>query len=425
MDSKMVNLSSSPSSSSLIICLLIFEVTPEIQVDKHDRSNFDVLKLFYFIFIYYTISKKFVDAKFLVRCYPSLSEFLGFASHNNNSVYIKTTISVVMSYVKLLQVNSSYTCLSLFPAMTIGFILVLRKKLQQGDGGGANAGSGGDLGSGKEMKKAEGQEHDEGEASGGRGGHLLGGGKEMNRAEVHELVTGVPCWVFYIMWQSLGADNFTVSLFLLFLSFTLGALMEMVTRLELSGAAPASALLRKASLLVLLVAVHAVAVELLGEQVVLFILPELAPLLLWLSVHIDRAKEGPIVTADKITWNKNVLIVLITVALPVVLACLAVTMDDSIFSWAAKVVVSCGSSGLLVSYLAFMIPQWQGQDANATPFLDETVELLKIWTKVLLITAAALLVPTSVAAVRLDLHEQMRAAPVEFFNKYVTPTSAL
>lgn len=278
------------------------------------------------------------------------------------------------------------------------------------------------------MKKAEGQEHDEGEASTGRGCDLLGGGKEMNKAEVHEFVTSVSCWMFYIVRQFHKADNFTVSLFLFFLSYILGALTEMMTRLTLSCAGPggalASALLRKASLVVLLVAVHAVAVELLGEQVVLFILPELAPLLLWLSVHVDHAKEGPIMTADKITLNGNVLIVL-TVALPVVLACLAATMNESIFSWVAKVVVSCGSSGLLAFYIAFMISQWQGQDANATPFLEETVKLLKIWANVLLITAAALLVPTSVSAVRLDLQEQMRAAPAEFFNKYVAPTSAL
>jgi hypothetical protein len=433
MDSKMVNVSSPPLSSSIILCLLIFEVMTLIQADKLDRSSFEVLDLFYFyLFCDYVL--KFVGGGFELPCYPWLTKFLCFVRHDNNSLYIMTTISTVISYVELFQVNSSYICLALFPAIMIGFILVLRKKLnrrhgsQQCDDGEASTGSGGDLGSGKEMKKAEGQEH--GEASAGHGGDLLGGGTmEMNKAEVHELVTDISCWMFYIIRQFLTADNFTVSLFLLFLSFNLGALTEMVTRLMLSGVAPggtpASALLRKASLLVLLVAVHAVAVEFLGEQVVLFILPELAPLLLWLSVHIDRAKEGPIVTAHKIALNRNVLIFLITVALPVVLACVAVTMDESIFSWVAKVVVSCGSSGHLVCYFAFMIPQWQGQDANATPFLEETVKLLKIWTKVLLITAAALVVPTSVAAVRLDLYEQMRAAPVEFFNKYVTPTSAL
>lgn len=60
-------------------------------------------------------------------------------------------------------------------------------------------------------------------------------------------------------------------------------------------------------------------------------------------------------------------------------------------------------------YAVFMLRQWPAHGtAKATvSCLEEAAQLLKFWADALLVVAAALLVPTSLAAVRL-LHEQAR-----------------
>lgn len=95
MDSKMLNASSPALSSPVVVCFLIFEVTPLIQADRRNRSYFEVLEFFYFIYFSCYYMPKYVGGKFQLPCFPSLSEF-------NNSVYTNTTIFVVISYVELL-----------------------------------------------------------------------------------------------------------------------------------------------------------------------------------------------------------------------------------------------------------------------------------------------------------------------------------
>uniref|UniRef100_A0ACD5XPZ3 Uncharacterized protein n=1 Tax=Avena sativa TaxID=4498 RepID=A0ACD5XPZ3_AVESA len=242
-----------------------------------------------------------------------------------------------------------------------------------------------------------------------------------------------------------ATDRFVVSQFLLFLSSTLGVLTRMMIRLPAGAspdAAPASELLQKSFLLLLLVTVHTVAAEALGEDVVLVCMPEVVPVLLWLSIHLDR--ESPIISVDKIKLHKNVLIPF-SAATIASLAYLAASMDESGLSRCTTTMVACGVSGLLTYYVVFMLDQWPGQqpsvsnnlvaadtgledtcenqvgkDKGATASSEaavqseeqagssqEAMQLLMFWANALLTVAAALLLLKYVVARRLGLQEPL------------------
>ncbi|TVU20972.1 hypothetical protein EJB05_30579, partial [Eragrostis curvula] len=232
-------------------------VTPLIEADEDDQLYFTV-----FWCINYTV---YINRGLELPRFKLLEDSLGFTCSNDIKIYIETAVVVVVSYVSLLGVNWSYIWLAVFPIIAIGFIIALRNELNRQSGSQQHDDRGGEEG-GKEMKKAEGQE------------------------------------AFHL------SDSFAISQFLLFFSFMLGALTRMMTRLSLTravpGVAPASVLLRKASLVVLLVTVHAGAAELLGENVILFILPELVPVLLWFSIHLYCC-DGSIITVEKIRAHRN------------------------------------------------------------------------------------------------------------------------
>lgn len=171
----------------------------------------------------------------------------------------------------------------------------------------------------------------------------------------------------------------------------LGALTMMMTRLVETGRAiahrgivPASELLWKASLVVLLVAVHAVAAELLGENALLLCMPEILPVLLWLSVRLDTADDR-----IKLVLDSN----LLPAAPPVVLAMLAT--GEPLLYWYRKALLSCVVSALLTFYVYFMLCQWPGGQRDRTltgSSLQHAVIHLKSWAKVLLKAVAVLLI---------------------------------
>jgi len=287
--------------------------------------------------------------------------------------------------MSLLIVNWSYIWLVVFPVTAIGFIAALCSELSHQSTGSQRQGDDGEAGAGRKL------------------------------AEGLEAAALVPYWALCMIAQ-LHIDKFAVSQFLLFFSFMLGALTMMMSRLVLTGAAdggvaPASELLRKASLVVLLVAVHAVAAELLGENVLLFCLPEIAPVLLWFSVRLDGdGGAGVITAAAEIKLEGRVLAVL-GAAPASALALLANYMDESVlFYWITKALVSCGISGLLVYYLVFLLCQWPGQDGTTTPFGKEAAKLLMFWANVLLIAASTLLFTFLLVAAGVVLQEPMAAA---------------
>uniref|UniRef100_A0A453JI92 Uncharacterized protein n=1 Tax=Aegilops tauschii subsp. strangulata TaxID=200361 RepID=A0A453JI92_AEGTS len=97
-----------------------------------------------------------------------------------------------------------------------------------------------------------------------------------------------------------ATDRFTISQFLLFLSFILAALTSMMKRLPTDvspGIAPASELLHKTLLVLLLVTAHTVAAEALGEEVILLCMPEVIPVvLIWFSIHHGSVSDQVIET---------------------------------------------------------------------------------------------------------------------------------
>ncbi|CAD6231407.1 unnamed protein product [Miscanthus lutarioriparius] len=305
----------------------------------------------------------------------------------NVRIYIETAIVVVISYVALLIVNWSHIWLVIFPVIAIGFIVALCSQLSHQDQAG---------GSKKQSNDGE------GEATAPSG----------KKAEGLEAVALVPFWALCVMGH-FHADKFAVSQFLLFFNFMLGALTMMITRLV--G-------LATASLVVLLVAVHAVAAELLGENALLYCLPEIVPVLLWLSVRLD-CDDRAIITATaadrikQLDLGRRVLILLNAAPAKVLSAMLAAgNMEEPVLYWCSKALVSCAVSALLTLYTVFMVCQWPGGQRDGTlvtvtaASLQEAVELLKYWANVLLAAVATLLVFTSLASFQLVLLQEPAAS---------------
>lgn len=341
----------------------------------------------------------------------------------NIRIYRDTAVIVSISYVLLLDINLSYLWLSIFPAIAIVFICALCIKLRP---------------------PCEG--HERPESSNGDHGTTIPGSEKALQA-----MGAVPFLALLAMAQldDSTADRFAISQFLLFLSTTVGALTYMMMRLLTGvspGVAPASELLHKAFLLLVLVTVHTVAAEALGEDVVLFCILEVGPVLLWFILHLDR--DSSIISIDKIKGHKNSLIVSSAVVIAL-LVYLATSMDESGLSICTSIMVACGVSGILTYYVAFMLNQWspwqqsvvsknvganisihhttslqsekqvgKNEGAAATSIVlvqseeqagssEEAVQLLLFWANALLIAAAALLLLKYIVARRLGQQEPL------------------
>uniref|UniRef100_A0A0D9V0M1 Uncharacterized protein n=1 Tax=Leersia perrieri TaxID=77586 RepID=A0A0D9V0M1_9ORYZ len=370
---------------------LNFQVEPLLTADEdhQHRNHTHIMRIIPFVILSLnTLSYVVLDLPLPHRLKPQR------ISNSNIRVYIDTAVVVVISYVSLLVINADFIALAVFPFIALAFIVSLCNALRRVNGGEAETSS-------SSTSKSVGE-----------------GKKTTEEAEQLEAISVVPYWVLCLM-AHFRAESFAVSQFLLFLSTTLGALMLMMARLvPAGGVAQASELLRKASLVVLLVTVHAMAAELLGENVVLFCMPEVVPALLWFSINIDR--DSPVVTVDRIVkLNRNWLICVGGVA-AAGFAYLAGSVDELGVSRCVMALVSCGVSGILVYYVVFMLRQWPAHGTAAGKvngsYLEEAVQLLRFWANILLLAAAALLISTSVAAVRLGLHEQAVPALRKFLN---------
>ncbi|EEE54519.1 hypothetical protein OsJ_01663 [Oryza sativa Japonica Group] len=276
------------------------------EFEEHNLQFTSIIPLFFF---YSYISKFLSDLQGqplpLVKLYArALHRFTSCSSSKSRAslrIYMDTAVVVVLSYLSLLKINLSYIWLAVFPTLTLAFIAALFNEELRGD------------------RRAAVAEEDD-----------AGGGK---------------------ITRSSSRRCFAVSQFLLFLGSTLGALALMAARLsQLAGAAPglapASELLRRATLVVMLVTAHAAAAELLGEATIaLLCLPELAPALFWFTLHLD-GESSPAATIDGIKSHRNVLSVLAAAAVASV-AYLAAAMGERGLSVSTITMVSCGVSGLL------------------------------------------------------------------------------
>ncbi|OEL26395.1 hypothetical protein BAE44_0012587 [Dichanthelium oligosanthes] len=320
-----------------------------------------------------------------------LDHFPDFKWPNNSRIYIEAIVVVAISYLSLLLLNWSYISLVVFPSMAICFIVAMCTALNRQSGS---------------------KQTDDGNKVCVATSSYQGDGNGIKKTNMLEAVVIVLYWALCLM-SHFHPDTFAVSQFLLFLSSILGTLTVMMTQLAQTGAGPG-------------VAPEGLACSAASgrarcdgrtsgrERGALHPAEEFVLMLLWFSVHLDRGNGSFAITADNIKFRRDMLILVSVVA--VAFLALAVTMGKPVFSWGAKVLVSCAISGLLIYYVVFMLCQWPGLDGKVTPFLEDTVKLLMFWANTLLITAAALLVSTPVIVVWIGLHGQMVAAPAEFFR---------
>uniref|UniRef100_A0ACD5YI62 Uncharacterized protein n=4 Tax=Avena sativa TaxID=4498 RepID=A0ACD5YI62_AVESA len=330
-----------------------------------------------------------------VKVFESLKVPTGRA---NFRIYRDTTVIVIISYVLLLDINLSNLWLSIFPAIAIVFIWMLCTKLcppsEAGERADSSSGNHGPtaLASKKALKETI--------SSLKWGAWLRPLHQLMHTGLLKEtMATTLSFFALLGMAQlhDSTANRFAISQFLLFLSTTLGALTNMMMRLPAGispGIVPASELLRKAFLLIVLVTLHTVAAEGLRKDLVWICMLELFPVLLWYSVHLDR--HGPIVSIHKIKPHQNSLIAYGAV----VIALLAYSIEEFGLYSCTSIMMACGLSGVLTYYVVFLLHQWPGQQSAAgnnvqseeqAASSDEAVQLLKFWANALLIVAAALL----------------------------------
>lgn len=380
----------------------------------------------------------------------------------NILIFMDTGAAVLACYVLLLDINWSFIWLIIFPVMGIIFIWALsqltpydrgkdreeagvipcsrKKEGEDREGAGVIPCSQKKEGEDREeagvitySQKEEGEDHEEagvipcsqikegedghGEANQGSKGENLSTGstggssnEKTTRVIILELefigiITFGALWAMdELLLDEHATDKFTISQFLLFLSFMLAALTCMMKRLPAGispGIAPASELLHKTLLVLLLVTAHTVAAEALGEEVILLCMPEVIPaVLIWFSIH-----HGSVTVKVLEAYKRWRILPGAVVALP-----LAIIDESARPAWCTTILVSCAVSGLLAHYVVFMLSHWPGQqpaDDKQDPRkldvqpADEkqdvgkqdpgmlAVELLKHWANDLLIAATA------------------------------------
>lgn len=300
----------------------------------------------------------------------------------NIRIFRDTAVLVIISYLLLLGINLSFAWLAIFPVMAIVFIQALYLKLNR-------------------RKVTPGSSTVD---------------EKSVKTPVELQIIVVATFGALLVMDQLNDDaavGFSISQFLLFLSSTVAALTRMMMKLPADpfpGSAPASELLHKTLLLLLLVTVHTMAVEWLGEDVVLFCMPEVAPVLLWFSLHLHRPRHSPLISVDKMKPHMKETISLCALMAAPLFAYLVNSMDVSGLSWCTRIMVSCGVSGVLTYYLVFMLHHWPcpGQrQAGSSKDGVPSSGMLKFWAEALLMAAALLLLLWYLVSVRLGLQQSL------------------
>lgn len=311
--------------------------------------------------------------------------------HPNVRIFRDTSILVVISYLILLDINLSFLWLAIFPVMAIVFIGALYFKFSRLTGG---------IGEGTPGSSNV---------------------DEKTKRQTRELkiIVMMALGALFVMDQlrDQAAKRLAMSQFLMFLSSTVAALTHMMMKVpgsaSLPGIAVAAQMLHKTLLLLLLVTAHTVPAEWLGEDVVLLCLPEVIPVVLWLSLH-PSGKPGSsstIISIDKIKQHRRSLSYLSAVVAPLI-AHLAISKDEFVLSsWCTTFLLSCGVSAILTFYLVFMLSHWPTQQAApALAAKDGASGMLKLWAYALLISAAVSLLLKCLVSLRLDLQQPLNLA---------------
>lgn len=319
--------------------------------------------------------------------------------------YVKTAVLIIIAYATLLVVNTRYISLVIIPIIVLVFIgalfvMVSLKGCMESDEDNHN-----------EANKA-----DDIVAASKEDGNGGAGDKDNELF----LTAVLPGWVLCCMGH-FNVDNLVVSQFLLFLTSTLGELTMMMARLP-SQVAPAFEVIRRACLVVVLVTAHTMAVELMGDDVMLVCTPELVAVVVWFSIQLGHG--GSItVSVIEATSHKSGTVVLGVVA---ILAYLAASTDESegemnLLSKYMSALVACAFSVILPSLCVFALRQWPGKTplsqttAARSSELEGAIRLLSFCRDISFKAAAMYLVVTPLVDVRLRLQVQGLAA--EILNK--------
>ncbi|CAL4956767.1 unnamed protein product [Urochloa decumbens] len=217
------------------------------------------------------------------------------------------------------------------------------------------------------------------------------------------LLTAVlPCWVLSFM-RHFNGEDLAIYYFLLFLSSSLGELSLLMARLP-SDIAPAFEVIHRASLVVVLITAHTMAVELLGDTAVLVCAPEIVTALVWLIIQLGHGGYATIRTLEA-ALRKADIAVLGVVAL---LTYRAPIRDESdLLSSYMSALVACSFSVILPSLCVFSLCQWRGQTAAApSSELEGAIRLLSFCRDVLFKAATLFLVVKPLVDVRLRLQLQ-------------------
>lgn len=289
----------------------------------------------------------------------------------NIEIYGGTAVDVLVCYVSLLRINLSYVYLAIFPFTAVSFISVLCMRHNR-------------------LRDP----HEVMSGSSTRG--TYNGNKATLVLENFNIVALLAPHFLLCALGMLGdpdhdGNNYDISQFFLFLTCMLLQLTIMMVRLPTGisrGIEPASELLCKASLVMLLLTAHMVAADAFGKEVVLLLLPEVVPPLLWFSLHLDR--RTPIINTQNIMGSGLFLLGATVVAICGYIV--GVPKDESFFSRLYEARKSCAASGIITYIIVLVLSLWPKKVGMATLSYDEVVKLLKVWGSVLLVVAVGLFV---------------------------------
>lgn len=289
----------------------------------------------------------------------------------NIQIYIGAASDVLVCYVSLLRINFSYLGLAIIPLIAIIFICVMMHNHLS-----AYLTNNGKKGTTERKKK----------------GRKTTVRFKKDKSVTFEYIVALlaPHFILYASGMVGDPDhdgnNYDISCFFLFLTCMLQDLKIMTDKLPAGiscGISPPSEFLYKASLVLLLLTPHMVVVNAFGRKVVIILLWEVVPLLLWFSLHLDR--RTPITSVQKMKDTEHFLWAVVVA----VCGCtMAVLTAELLFYWAGW---SCLASAVMTHIIVLVLYLWPGKKARiATLSLEEVLDLLTFWGKFLLKVAAGL-----------------------------------